>query len=257
MKNIHIIPTENYSDLVHSTNKYGGYFLSRHYSPMKDMGDSYQYLYITNSEEIKEGDWFLRKSKIHKLRYNDGNGNLWTKNGLKIYASNSKKIILTTDQDLITDGVQAIDDEFLEWFVKNPSCEFVEIHKEKQHIGEEIDESYPKRFFDYKSIIPQEEPKQETTVTDDLKDILAHLTKMNDRHKVQETLEEALSEHIKDIKYPTLIQCSEFGAKWRQERSYSEEEVRKIAEEVRWQAIGNPLEFTKNFEKWFETNKKK
>ena len=42
-----------------------------------------------------------------------------------------------------------------------------------------------------------------------------------------------------------------------QERSYSEEEVRKIAEEVRWQAIGNPLEFTKNFEKWFEQFKKK
>jgi hypothetical protein len=41
----------------------------------------------------------------------------------------------------------------------------------------------------------------------------------------QETLEEALSEHIKDIKYPTLIQCAEFGAKWQQERSYSEEEV--------------------------------
>ena len=47
------------------------------------------------------------------------------------------------------------------------------------------------------------------------------------------------------------------GAKWQQERSYSEEEVRKIAEEVRWQAIGNPLEFTKNFEKWFEKFKKK
>ncbi len=38
-----------------------------------------------------------------------------------------KKIILTTDQDLIKDGVQAIDDEFLEWFVKNPSCEYVPI----------------------------------------------------------------------------------------------------------------------------------
>jgi hypothetical protein len=37
------------------------------------------------------------------------------------------KIILTTDQDLIKDGVQAIDDEFLEWFVNNTSCEEVEI----------------------------------------------------------------------------------------------------------------------------------
>jgi hypothetical protein len=33
---------------------------------------------------------------------------------------------LATDQDLNKDGVQAIDDEFLEWFVKNPSCENIE-----------------------------------------------------------------------------------------------------------------------------------
>jgi hypothetical protein len=41
------------------------------------------------------------------------------------------------------------------------------------------------------------------------------------------------------------------GAKWQAERMYSEEEVKKIAEEVRWQAIGDPIEFTKNFNKWF------
>lgn len=32
---------------------------------------------------------------------------------------------VTTDQSL--DGVQAIDDEFLEWFIKNPSSDMVEI----------------------------------------------------------------------------------------------------------------------------------
>ena len=37
------------------------------------------------------------------------------------------KVILTTNKLLIKDGVQAIDDEFLEWFVKNPSCEEVEV----------------------------------------------------------------------------------------------------------------------------------
>jgi hypothetical protein len=42
-----------------------------------------------------------------------------------------KKIILTTDPQLIADGVQAIDDEFLEWFVKNPSCERVEVENER------------------------------------------------------------------------------------------------------------------------------
>ena len=37
------------------------------------------------------------------------------------------KVILTTNKLLIKDGVQAIDNEFLEWFVKNPSCESVEV----------------------------------------------------------------------------------------------------------------------------------
>ena len=80
----------------------------------------------------------------------------------------------------------------------------------------------------------------------------------------QETLEEA-SSRLLYSKYPFHPpQDSGYwkdmfleGAKWQQKRSYSEEEVRKIAEEVRWQAIGNPLEFTKNFEKWFEQFKKK
>jgi len=39
-----------------------------------------------------------------------------------------KKIILTTDQDLIKDGVQSIDDEFLEWFCsKNGEVDFVKV----------------------------------------------------------------------------------------------------------------------------------
>jgi hypothetical protein len=146
MKNIHIIPTENYSDLVYSTNKYGGYFLSRYYSPMKNMGDSYQNIYITSDEEIKEGDWIFdivtKRIEIAKFNHND----------LK---RDWKKIILTTDQDLIKDGVQAIDDEFLEWFVKNSSCEEVEV----------TDYFNPKNIVyghntePYKIIIPQEEPK--------------------------------------------------------------------------------------------------
>lgn len=38
-----------------------------------------------------------------------------------------KEILLSTNDSLIKDGVQAIDDEFLEWFVANSSCEHVEV----------------------------------------------------------------------------------------------------------------------------------
>jgi hypothetical protein len=144
MKNIFVIPTDKYSPLVHSTSKYGGLFLSIYYSPMKEMGDSYQNIYITSDEEIKEGDWC----------YDDFLKSVFQANsimGVKTQ-NTSKKIILTTDQDLIKDGVQDIDDEFLEWFIKNPSCEEGEVDKNW---------NYPlDKRWEYKIIIPKEEQKQ-------------------------------------------------------------------------------------------------
>ena len=74
-----------------------------------------QNIYITNDEEIKDGERGISINNSIYTHY-DYLG--------KTYG---KKIILTTDQDLIKDGVQAIDDEFLEWFVKNPSCEEVNV----------------------------------------------------------------------------------------------------------------------------------
>jgi hypothetical protein len=80
-----------------------------------------QNIYITNDEEIKERDLIINldTNRISKADFK--------KDILKNYiAKHFKKIILTTDQDLIKDGIQAIPDEFLEWFVKNPNCEEVE-----------------------------------------------------------------------------------------------------------------------------------
>jgi hypothetical protein len=125
MKNLHLLPTDKPTGIFESKISGLQYSIMHKIRTNPLVG---LHIYITNDEEIK-GDWFLRKGKIHKLRYNDGNGNLWTKNGLKIYASGSKKIILTTDSHLIAEGVQAIDNDFLQWFVKNPSCERVEVNE--------------------------------------------------------------------------------------------------------------------------------
>ena len=76
-------------------------------------------IYITSNEKIKIGDWFITADLLWKANQNIH----------LINPKRDKKIILTTDQDLIKDGVQAIDDEFLNWFVKNPSCEVVEVVK--------------------------------------------------------------------------------------------------------------------------------
>jgi hypothetical protein len=77
---------------------------------------------------------------------------------------NDKKVILTTDQDLIENGVQAIDYEFLQWFVKNPSCESVEVEsvEVEDYVGFAGHTSYPTFHSEYKIIIPKEELKQET-----------------------------------------------------------------------------------------------
>ena len=148
MKNIHLLPTDKPSRLYKSKitqNIFISNIISQH-------GDATynQNIYITDSEEIKEGDWVL-----------GGLGGIDIKKYGRYFAEDWKKIILTTDPDLIADGVQAIDDEFLEWFVKNPSCEGVEVEK-----GFADGTAYGYNFLDYKIIIPKEEPKQETLKTE-------------------------------------------------------------------------------------------
>jgi len=113
MKNIHVLPTDKPSRL-HLGNS-GLVLCDLNFSRNTING---QNIYITSDEEIKEGvdQWYL--DKVLNEPYNSGGAQ---------YSSKQDVIILTTDQDLIKDGVQAIDDEFLEWFVKNPSCESVEV----------------------------------------------------------------------------------------------------------------------------------
>jgi hypothetical protein len=83
---------------------------------------------ITSDEKLKKR-LFHRKRKVYfqrkfltSIRY--------------FYTKKESKIILTTDQNLIKERVQAINDEFLEWFVKNPSCEEVEVlHQDVYSMG--------------------------------------------------------------------------------------------------------------------------
>jgi len=183
MKNIHILPTNKPNRLysyygILEDLSYGKTFtivneeiakINLH----KDLKDYQEKLikngwvaeniYITSDEEIKEGDWLLIIDDFETYVHKHKGDNLPT--------TYHKKIILTTDQDLINDGIQLINDEFLEWFVKNPSCESVEVIIEyKDGYGNWY--KYDKEFWDkhgnkpkfgtrYKIIIPKEEPKQE------------------------------------------------------------------------------------------------
>jgi hypothetical protein len=73
---------------------------------------------ISDNEAINENDYIITQDgRLVEVSY------LLSKD-----VQDGHKVILTTNKLLIKDGVQAIDDEFLEWFVKNPSCEFVDVN---------------------------------------------------------------------------------------------------------------------------------
>ena len=148
MKNIHLIATDKPTGIFQSNS--GLQFSIRdkvRVEPLKGF-----HIYITSNEDIKEGAW---RCDIELNRIEKGKETGTFKNW--------KKIILTTDQDLIKDGVRAIGDDFLEWFVKNPSCEFVKtklVYDYEEH--PELVGNPKEEWSYYKIIIPQEKAKQDT-----------------------------------------------------------------------------------------------
>jgi|694.fasta_scaffold98201_3 hypothetical protein len=155
MRNIHLILVNRAKASLYHCSNTRDFFTTEQTS-----GDLLYELYITSDEEIKEGDWLLVIDDFETYIHEHKGDNLPT--------TYWKKIILTTDPKLIEDGVHAIDDEFLEWFIKNPSCEEVEVQKWFDGLD----------FLEYKIIIPQEEPKER------LKKVLGL------KHLKQETLED-------------------------------------------------------------------
>ncbi len=174
-------------------------------------------IYITNLEEIKDGWSYDRMMRtVNKID--------------NVYSS---KIILTTDPDLIKDGVQSIDDEFLQWFVQNPSCEWVKTAKGKMKLNDDGQEYGFPDMSKYKIIISQEEPKQEDEIIDisDHDGIGNAVDNLNNEEPEKETLEEAAENFANSKEWinggaSNWVQFSfKEGAKWMQERMYSEEEM--------------------------------
>jgi hypothetical protein len=193
MKNIHVLPTDKPSRLsILNSGK-----LNFGAEAMSSSNSKLQHIYITSDEEIQEGDWMIRGNEQPTLV----TPNFFWDFGVRYY-----KIILTTDQDLIKDGVQAIDDEFIKWFVENPSCEFVEVVKYDGYL-----------HFKYMVIIPQEEPKQET-----LDFISKELDIERKRVHKQETLEEAARRYTESTPDNDPVRIFSFieGAKSEEARDY-------------------------------------
>jgi hypothetical protein len=149
MKNVHLLPTDKPSRLGYLTKKGKEVFnnLVLFDMLMPNILDSEnQNIYITNDEEIKFDDYYLGEDNNLYCLVTKVN-------------SNGKKIILTTDHELIDEGVQPIDDEFLEWFIKNPSCEKVYTTDEYVQVNQDnpILRGSTNVSHRYEIIIPQEE----------------------------------------------------------------------------------------------------
>jgi hypothetical protein len=220
MKNIHLLQTDKPSRLVLDTINNNLFLTTTKDSGTKIM--QFQNIYIT-SDDAKEGDWCVDK---HNVVYKQETDKIFPK------FTGSKKIILTTDQDLIKDGVQAIDDEFLEWFVENQDCEKVKVEKENicaRCYCNDVNDCWSAKEcsdgkFDkikYKIIFSKENHLIEYTNTNDCTFMIYN----QKEEPKQETLEEAAKKHSEQFDYAE-DSCPEeafiLGAKWQAERMYSD-----------------------------------
>jgi hypothetical protein len=244
MKNIHVLPTDKPSRVYKHLGRELKY-TSRNFE-QKGLLCINQNIYINSDEEIKEGDYYIGfivnpkdfkgnniPNEIVKADLNKTNEFL-----VKPFSNYCKKIILTTDPDLIADGIQAIDDDFLQWFVKNPSCEFVETFIDV--MGCTLEHCNANPCINYKIIIPKEEHKQET---------LEEAAKIYAKIPIVKSVDEEERHYNSACK---LYDAFKAGANWQAETVYSEGEVISIAKKYakRCQA---PIQDTK----WFEQFKKK
>jgi len=251
MKNVHLIPTSQPSRLFYGAGA-KKLMLSSTAVSFKIFERSPQHIYITSDKQIKEGDWFIyRGYEVCKCTGLSQSKQILTDNQIakhKDYGkpqSLSKKIILTTDQNLIKNGVQAIDDEFLEWFVKNPSCEWVEVVFNNRGITGT--EKILKTFGEYKIIIPKEEPNPF-----ELPKALPDDVFYESLEPKQETTDEELLEALKSFRTAPLVFVPN-------ERMYSEEDLREAFKQSRQAEIfeKNMPPVYESFEEWLEEFKKK
>ena len=253
MKNIHVLSTDKPSRLQLQMN--GNFHIENGQTISLR---SYQNIYITSDEEIKDGDYYLylKDNSIQQFI---------KKHHTKLLALDiQKKIILTTDQDLIKDGVQEIEYSFIEWFVKNPSCEYVKVIDKMRKINvDELRERHRKGLpyiysekISYKIIIPKQEvllqssidgepiwgePKQETleevkkVERTELFNSIYSVVKKIPRKEVEGDVIDAPS---------CAYELEQLFLKWQQERSYSEEKLLDALQQIATgEIVGEPKNY--------------
>jgi hypothetical protein len=202
MKNIHVLPTEKPSYLYQIGND-----LTLSVVNSIHQHNIGRHIYITSDEKIKEGDWFHIPNNFIGFEH------ISKEFDNSLASLNAKKIILTTDLELIKDGVQAIDDNFLEWFIKNPKSENVYVYKEYKQVNQNNPVTKGSTALAFSHYEVQSLDLSAPIGTNE-KEIMTNLPDGNDFFK-QETLEEAATNYTIDF---ATMSAFKLGAKWQQEQ---------------------------------------
>ena len=280
MKNIYVLPTDKPSRLF---NCFGKLEIGEFCATREDLQVTNQHIYITSTEEITDCNCYVinvigdEDTKRYVFKPIEVTEDYVRKQPMVTFPSGGwcEKIILTTDPDLINDGVQSIHNEFLEWFVKNPNCDFVEVIKDVDDVDSNICVDYT---YNYKIIIPS---KDDLKIGDNTN--FGIITDLNEKSACfgknklgvdvwykrssvislnginLDELENASEVCIKDL---TDIDSRRFtkagfklGAKWQSERMYSENDVWNIIRMV--SGMKESGKSDTEICEYFENNKKK
>jgi hypothetical protein len=201
-------------------------------------------MYITVDEEIKLNDYITDGYKVWK----------WKDDSSLL---GRKKVVLSDDPTLLDSGVQAIPNDFLEWFVKNSDCEEVEVKHFGNCCGNQlIAECINCKNYNpvYKIILPKEEPKQEfttvngssgctITVTDEIGKPIPYCGGLEEPkpHSFCETPEEKC----------TMNYCNENGCQNR-ERQLTDLEIAIRLEEIEREEPKQETNFFESLQKYFK-----
>ena len=212
MRNIHLLPTTKPSRLY----EFGGHFV---YTKEPSSAFRNMNIYITNEEKIENGDYAYCQTSNSIIKWSIPNS----------AGDNRFKIILTTDDDLIKDNVQSIDDEFLEWFVNNPTCERAEV--------KDIGPKNLQKGFVYKIYTPVKIPKTNLSklhFPELIEELVKYYEKVPLLKEINlEDLEEAATQYTKNESDSTLKLLSKYsfkdGAKWQRDL-----EMRRSNDKEEW-----------------------
>ena len=127
---------------------------------------SNEYVYITSDSKFVRDEYITDGIEVMKAT-----PKLVDAQGL-VDRRDWKKILMTTDPELIKDGVHPIGEDFLKWFVENPTCIKVEVvYGLFNPMGRQVDpndlgQNHSKCVWKYKIITTKEEPKKVLTEED-------------------------------------------------------------------------------------------